>query len=90
MPIDRLNRIDTSKLFLLERIRAICQSEKEIKEVLAEYNDQEIEKILFGTTNKIEEISFPTAHQDVNVYSRLDKKYEIRYDDSAVDIQIKS
>ncbi len=37
----------------------------------------------------IEDFSFPTTHQDVNVYVEPEKKYEIRYDDNAVDIQVK-
>jgi hypothetical protein len=35
-----------------------------------------------------EENTFATSHQLVNVYGRAEKRYEIRSEDNAVDIQI--
>ena len=47
-----------------------------------------IEKIIFSSDTFIEDNSFSTGHQAVNVYSVPDKKYEIRTEDTAVYIQI--
>lgn len=43
---------------------------------------------MFGKPNYIEENSFSTSHQSVNVYGLPEQKYEIRSEDNAIDIQI--
>ena len=53
-----------------------------------EFSAQDIETLIFGEKNYIEENSFATGHQNVNVYARPERKYEIRSEDSAIDIQI--
>ena len=53
-----------------------------------EFSAQDIETLIFGETNYIEENSFATGHQNVNVYARPERKYEIRSEDSAIDVQI--
>lgn len=88
-PYDPSNRISVNELFIIEQVKEICASDKEIKKVFKSFFDYEIEKIIFGKPTHIEEISFPTAHQDVNIYSAIDRKYEVRYDENAVDIQVK-
>jgi len=47
-----------------------------------------IEKIMFGDEKFIENNSFATSHQTVNVYGQPEKRYEIRSEDTAVDIQV--
>lgn len=53
-----------------------------------EFATQDIEKSIFGNPNYIEENSFATGHQSVNVYARPERKYEIRSEDNAVDVQV--
>lgn len=55
----------------------------------AAFKSQEIEKKLFGSHTYIFDNSFATSHQKVNVYSEAVKKYEIRCEDIAVDVQIR-
>lgn len=57
-------------------------------ESYGEFAAQDIEELIFGEKNYIEEKSFTTGHQNVNVYARPERKYEIRCEDKAVDIQL--
>ena len=43
---------------------------------------------MFGSTTFIEDNAFSTAHQDVNIYGSVERRYEIRSEDAAVDIQL--
>lgn len=52
------------------------------------YTTKSLEKTIFDNCNYIEENTFSTSHQNVNVYGIPEKKYEVRTEDSAVDIQI--
>lgn len=52
------------------------------------YTAEETEKISSGQTGFIGENSSTDTHQSVNVYSVTLKKYEIRYEETAVDIQV--
>lgn len=54
----------------------------------SEFNSSKIENLIFGRENHIEENSFSTGHQNVNIYTKPERVYEIRSDDNAVDIQI--
>ena len=47
-----------------------------------------IEKIMFGQEDYIEKHTNDTFHMPVNVYYEPSSLYEIRKDDTAVDIQI--
>ena len=51
-------------------------------------NSNVIEDILFGSPTYLEDNAFSTSHQNVNIYQLPEKKYEIRGEDHAVDIQI--
>lgn len=53
-----------------------------------ELNSRDVEKIIFNQADYIYENSFITTHQRVNVYSKPDKKYEVRCEDNAIDIQL--
>ena len=43
---------------------------------------------MFGDSHYLENNSFSTSHQSVNVYGLPEKRYEVRAEDNAVDIQI--
>jgi hypothetical protein len=47
-----------------------------------------IEELLFGRTGFLEENIFSTSHQNVNVYGLPEKRYEIRSEDTTIDVQI--
>ena len=81
MPVDKSQSIQTDRLIHINRIKNLISSNS--------INSSIIEQIIFNRVNAIEDFSFPTTHQDVNVYIEPEKKYEIRYDDNAVDIQVK-
>lgn len=48
----------------------------------------QLESIMFGRSQFIEQTSFVTSHQMANVYSQADYRYEVRIDENSVDIQI--
>jgi len=43
---------------------------------------------MFGDSRYLENNAFSTSHQNVNVYGKPEKIYEVRTEDNAVDIQI--
>ncbi|WP_044973544.1 AAA domain-containing protein [Ruminococcus sp. HUN007] len=82
MPDDNTENVDN--LILIKKM------EKYIKESnqYTEYNSDYIEKLIFGKTDYLEENTFTTSHQSVNVYELPEQIYEIRSEDNAIDIQI--
>jgi hypothetical protein len=89
-PTDPEKRFQTEKLVLLNKINSIINADSSLESNFIQYSADQIEKIIFGQNSYLENASFPTSHQDVNVYSKLDKKYEIRFSENAVDVQIKN
>lgn len=55
---------------------------------VAMYTPGQLEHFIFGDETYLENNIFQTAHQLANVYSHVEHKYEVRLDDSAIDIQI--
>jgi len=74
-----------NQLFEIKKIRKLIKENS----VFKEFKCFDVEKILFPNKIMIEDFCFPTSHQNVNVYVEPDKKYEIRYDENAIDIQLK-
>ena len=54
----------------------------------AEFSSSSLEKIMFNNPTYIEDSTFTTSHQDVNVYGLPEKYYEVRSEDTALDVQI--
>ena len=54
------------------------------------WNAHDIEEILFEQLDYLEKNSFATTHQSINVYTEPEKRFEIRVEDLAVDVQIKT
>ena len=48
----------------------------------------DLEQLMFGDSNYLENNAFSTSHQNVNVYGQPEKSYEVRTEENAVDIQI--
>ena len=82
MPNDETDNID--------RLRLVKKVERLVKETdaWAESFTADLEEQLFGNPHFLEDNSFSTSHQSVNVYGLPEKRYEVRTEDSAVDIQI--
>jgi len=74
----------------INNLRLIKNVEKIVKNSSAysETRTQEIEKLIFGSPTYLEDNSFSTGHQSVNVYGLPEKCYEIRSEDNAVDVQV--
>lgn len=53
-----------------------------------EQHSSSIEEMVFGSKTYLEDNSFSTSHQLVNVYGKPEKRYEVRSEDNAVDVQI--
>ena len=64
---------------------------KQVEKLFGNYGEFkacDIENLIFKSETYIEDNSFSTGHQNVNIYTEPEKIYEIRSDDNAVDIQI--
>ena len=74
----------------IERLRLVKRLEQLIKASgnFCETTSNELEEIIFGSPTFIEENAFSTAHQDVNIYGSIERRYEIRSEEIAVDIQL--
>lgn len=83
MPDDDTENVE--KLTLIKNVEQIC---KEQVDNWGEYHASDIEFEMFDDDKYIENNSFTTNHQLVNVYGKPEKRYEIRSEDNAVDVQI--
>ena len=74
----------------IERLKLVNKVEDLIKnsEEYQEYSAGELEELMFGRTGYLEENTFSTSHQNVNVYGLPEKRYEVRSEDTAIDVQI--
>lgn len=82
MPDDNTENI--SNLKLVKRVEGLIKETEEWSESLS----PNLEKIMFGDSNYLEKNAFSTSHQSVNVYGLPEKRYEVRTEDTAVDVQI--
>ena len=58
------------------------------KDAYSYYTSDDVEQIIYGQSYYIENNVFVTTHQLANVYTEAAKQFEIRIDDSSVDVQI--
>lgn len=82
MPNDATEKVQNLKL--VKRVEALFKSQGEF----TEEHTAEIEKLIFGSSTFIEDNAFSTSHQLVNVYSEPERRYEVRTEENAVDVQI--
>lgn len=82
MPDDNTEEI--SNLRLVKRVESLIKNTDEWNEFLS----QHLENLIFSDPNYLENNTFSTGHQSVNVYGLPEKRYEIRTEDNAVDVQI--
>lgn len=72
----------------LQKIAKIEGLVKKPGGAFVEYASSTMEEMIWGNANYLEENTFSTGHQMVNVYRKPERYYEVRSDDSAIDIQI--
>lgn len=82
MPDEDTENVDN--MTLIKKVQQLCMEQAEYTEM----HTRDLEMLMFGKENFIEENSFSTSHQMVNVYGEPERRYEIRSEDSAVDVQI--
>lgn len=82
MPDDNTEGI--SNLRLVKRVENLIRD----TDVWNEFLSPSLESLMFEDPNYIENNVFSTGHQSVNVYGLPEKRYEVRTEDNAVDIQI--
>lgn len=82
MPDDNTENI--SNLRLVKRVERLIHDTGAYSESLS----PDLEELMFGDPNYLENNAFSTSHQSVNVYGLPEKRYEVRTEDTAVDVQI--
>ena len=82
MPDDKTENI--SNLKLVKRVEGLIKRSASWREYLS----PGLEDLMFGDSKYLENNAFSTSHQSVNVYGLPEKCYEIRTEDTAVDVQI--
>lgn len=81
LPDDETENVQN--LFLINKLRRIIE-----KDFYVEKSTKELEELLFDDDSYLEKNAFSTGHQLVNVYGLPEKKYEIRSEENAVDVQV--
>ncbi|WP_242649325.1 AAA domain-containing protein [Syntrophomonas wolfei] len=82
MPDDDTENV--GNLTLIKKVERLCKSQSS----WSEQQSPDIEEMIFGSKSYLEDNSFSTSHQLVNVYGKPEKQYEVRSEDNAVDVQI--
>lgn len=82
MPDDATENV--GNLTMIKRVEKLCKNQPG----WIEQKTLNIEEVIFGSNSYIEDNSFSTSHQLVNVYGKPERRYEVRTEDSAVDVQI--
>ena len=82
MPDDNTEKINN--LRLVKRVEYLIHKTNTWNEFLS----PDLEDLMFGDSNYLENNAFSTSHQSVNVYGLPEKCYEIRTEDTAVDVEI--
>jgi hypothetical protein len=79
----------TDNIWNLEEIgRLLDIIRKDLKGDFWEKSGFEIEEILFNSPNYLEQNTFATTHQSINIYTEPEKQFEIRVEEMAVDVQV--
>lgn len=82
MPDEKTEKIEN--LALINRVESLMRENNLCKII----ESHELEEKMFGNRNYLEENTFSTGHQSVNVYGIPEKTYEVRSEDEAIDIQL--
>lgn len=82
MPDDNTENVED--LILIKKVERLCKEQS----AWSDRQSHNMEEVMFGSGTYLEDNSFSTSHQLVNVYGKPEKRYEIRSEDNAVDVQI--
>jgi len=82
MPDDDTENVEN--LTLVKKVENLCKKQS----CWIEQHSHSIEEQIFGSKSYIEDNSFSTSHQLVNVYGKPERRYEVRSEDAAIDVQI--
>lgn len=82
MPDDDTENV--SNLRLVKRVENLVKA----SDCWNETASQTLEQAVFGNPHYLEDNAFSTSHQSVNVYGLPERCYEIRTEDTAVDVQV--
>ncbi len=82
MPDDETENV--TNLTLVKQVEGLCKRQG----CYAEMHTHFLERLMFGSESYLEDNSFSTTHQLVNVYGEPETYYEIRSEDAAVDVQV--
>lgn len=85
IPDDRTDSVEN--LYRIKKIEKLAHTHAAGR--IAVYDAELVEENLLGSKTYIYDNSFATSHQSVNVYSKPEKKYEVRCEEIAVDVQLK-
>lgn len=83
MPDEKTENIEN-----LQKLSLIESLVKERTGASSEWTAHQLEEVILGSRSYLEDNTFSTGHQMVNVYKRAERHYEVRCDESAVDVQI--
>jgi superfamily I DNA and/or RNA helicase len=75
----------------VENLRKVSLIKRLVKERTGAYSESDanrLEEVILGSRSYLEDNTFSTGHQMVNVYKQAERHYEVRSDESAVDVQI--
>ena len=74
----------------VENLHKIAEIEMLAKSgsAFSEYASRIVEEMIWGNQSYLEDNTFSTGHQMVNVYRKPERYYEVRSDESAIDVQI--
>jgi hypothetical protein len=84
MPDEQTENIDN--LFQLRRLEGIVKYY--LRGVTQMWTSRQVEEMIFGDPDFLYENTFATTHQSVNIYTKAEKKYEIRIEEAAIDVQV--
>ena len=74
----------------VENLHKIAEIETLAKSggAFSDYSSRIVEEMIWGNQSYLEDNIFSTGHQMVNVYRKPERNYEVRGDESAIDVQI--
>ncbi|UUF12588.1 MULTISPECIES: DEAD/DEAH box helicase [Flavobacterium] len=78
---------DVENLYRIKKIERLANQYSQGR--IAIYQTETVEKKLLGSDTYVYDNSFATTHQSVNVYAKPEKKYEVRCEEIAIDVQMK-
>ncbi|MEK8019118.1 MAG: hypothetical protein VSS75_019785 [Candidatus Parabeggiatoa sp.] len=70
----------------IKRLEALLKNK--IMQHYQKLSSETVEKILFKQTNYIDKNTSISTHQNINVYGKAKKKYEVRIGSRAVDVRL--